>query len=1043
MAKKKKKSAAPSGLSISRDGLKFTISWKIPAKKYEDGQWLWYRLHTKNAGASKWDWTKWKKINVGKSATKKTVALNAKNYYPVSSKLLNAIEFKVKGKTKSDKKHTYTAAHSTKTFAIHAPNAPSVSYSLDDADANKGTFTWSTSYEANDARHFARTQVQTALMINYKGAIANARFSNSSHTGASGTWAITEDGSPTQNKTFCRIVRAKSRGCAGDSGWSYAYHYYSIPGRPNIQSTGSKEIGSSSRYVWANWVQASPRDRPVDSMELQYAIDTPESGERYTGTSWSTGVTVAYHDYTVSADFNTDDGIAEDQIMWTRVQSTHDKKYAYSEPRVAARGALKSPSFDTVSATGTTLTINSVERNTEVPDAKTAVWMKIGNEEKGIIAITDKEGTITVACPDVSGGTEYQIALKNFTGTSTPQNGASGTTYKLSPLMQSGWIYSETRKIAVPPKNITAMAVASDTVELTWDWSWKNADAATVAWADHEDAWISTEAPTTYDVEDRETTWHIGSLESAKTYYFRVRLRDTSGDEEVLSPWSDTVSVSLSETPTTPTLATTENYLALDDTVICSVGYTGNSKASIKIAEAVNDEPVKGKDGNVVVLMMSSGMETLSETIENINKIYTANGLLGNLWNVGEIHYLKAMVTAQGGKEGAWSDSVAVEIVAKPAIDSVATNLVSESTAYNPSDVTTETSDQAVPESSEGTTNYLEQLPLTIVPSFGDSVGTAKVTIVRDEDYYILRPDGLKEQHFANEIIASFTGSETDSYAIDLSDLIGQMDDGARYSIQIAFTDIYDHVAEKKIPFVVRWKHQPEVPTATVNTIADNKTASIVVAKPTTYADGDTFDLYRMSVDRAELILENGIYGQKYVDPYPALNEYGGILVVNKTANGDYITSDSSFAWLYSDFSIEYKKAIIDFDGESIEIQYNIDCDNSWDKDFERTVYLGGSVQGDWNPAVTRDLKIDAVSISLTEPTMIEQMRRLATYPGICHVRTPDGSSFSCDIQVSEKKDHDNKMRTDFSLTIKKVDSEELDAVTEEQWSAEHPNEVA
>ena len=122
----KKKSAAPSGLSISRDGLKFTISWKIPAKKYEDGQWLWYRLHTKNAGASKWDWTKWKKIDVGKSATKKTVALDAKNYYPVSSKLLNAIEFKVKGKTKSDKKHTYTAAHSTKTFTIYAPNAPSV-----------------------------------------------------------------------------------------------------------------------------------------------------------------------------------------------------------------------------------------------------------------------------------------------------------------------------------------------------------------------------------------------------------------------------------------------------------------------------------------------------------------------------------------------------------------------------------------------------------------------------------------------------------------------------------------------------------------------------------------------------------------------------------------------------------------------------------------------------------------------------------------------------------------------------------------------------
>lgn len=105
-------------------------------------------------------------------------------------------------------------------------------------------------------------------------------------------------------------------------------------------------------------------------------------------------------------------------------------------------------------------------------------------------------------------------------------------------------------------------------------------------------------------------------------------------------------------------------------------------------------------------------------------------------------------------------------------------------------------------------------------------------------------------------------------------------------------------------------------------------------------------------------------------------------------------------------------------------------------------VYPWGSVQAIGTLRHSR-FKIDAVSISLTEPTMIEQMRRLATYPGICHVRTPDGSSFSCDIQVSEKKDHDNKMRTDFSLTIKKVDSEELDAVTEEQWNAEHPNEVA
>lgn len=1042
MAKKKKKSAAPSGLTISRDGLKFTIEWKIPSKGYGAGQWLRYRLRTKKKGATKWTWEKWKEISVGHKTTKKTVSLDKTKYYPATSKRLSGIEFKVKGKSSDDKKYTYTATSSAKTFAIYAPNAPSVSYSLDDTGANKGTFSWSTSYEANDARHFAKTQVQTAIMKNYKGEISKATFSDASYTAASGSWSIAEDGSPTQSNTYCRIVRVKAKGVAGDSDWKYAYHYYSIPERPVIQKTGSKAIGSSSRYVWADWTQNRPKDRPVDSMELQYAIDKPESGERYTGTSWSTGVTVAYHDYTVSADFNTDDGIAEDQIMWTRVQSTHDKKYAYSEPRVAARGALKSPSFDTVSATGTTLTINSIERKTEVSDAKTAIWMKIGNEEKGIIAITDKEGTITVTCPDVSGGNEYQIALKNFTGTSTPQNGVYGTVYKLNPLMQSGWIYSETRKIAVPPKNINAMAVASDTVELTWDWSWKNADAATISWADHEDAWISTDAPTTYDVDDRETTWHIGSLKSAKTYYFRVRLRDTSGEEEVMSPWSDTVAVSLSETPTTPTLATTENYLSVDDTVICSVGYTGNSKASIKIAEAINDEPVKGKEGNVVVLMMSSGMETLSETIENINKIYAANGLLDKLWNVGEIHYLKAMVTAQGGKEGAWSDSVAVEIVAKPAIDSVTTNLILEKTTYNSNDIATETTDQTIPELSEGTTNYLEQLPLTIAPSFGDSAGTAKVTIVRDEDYYILRPNGLKEQHFCNEIIASFTGDETDDYTVGLNDLIGQMDDGARYSIQIVFTDIYDHVVTKKIPFVVRWKHQPEVPQAIVSADKKNKIAIINVAKPIDYAEGDSFDLYRLSVDRPELILSDGIYAQDYIDPYPALNDNGGILVVGKTANGDYITAENSFAWSYYFFDFSEGKTIINFDEEMIELQYDMTLDNSWKKDFERTTYLGGSVQGDWNQAVERDLKLSANSVSLDETELIEKMRRLADYPGVCHIRTPEGSSFACDIQVAEAVDGNTPQIINFSLTVSRIETQEQDAITQEQWNAEHPNEV-
>ena len=62
---------------------------------------------------------------------------------------------------------------------------------------------------------------------------------------------------------------------------------------------------------------------------------------------------------------------------------------------------------------------------------------------------------------------------------------------------------------------------------------------------------------------------------------------------------------------------------------------------------------------------------------------------------------------------------------------------------------------------------------------------------------------------------------------------------------------------------------------------------------------GDVCDIYRLSVDRPALIVRNAIYGITYVDPYPAFNEHGGHLVVAKTANEDYITSDGRLAWLY------------------------------------------------------------------------------------------------------------------------------------------------
>ena len=62
-------------------------------------------------------------------------------------------------------------------------------------------------------------------------------------------------------------------------------------------------------------------------------------------------------------------------------------------------------------------------------------------------------------------------------------------------------------------------------------------------------------------------------------------------------------------------------------------------------------------------------------------------------------------------------------------------------------------------------------------------------------------------------------------------------------------------------------------------------------------------------------------------------------------------------------------------------------------------------------------------------------MRRLAAYPGICHVRTPEGSSFSANVNVTEDRDEKwiSKVAR-FSLDITRVESEKFDGLLYSEW---------
>jgi len=330
----------------------------------------------------------------------------------------------------------------------------------------------------------------------------------------------------------------------------------------------------------------------------------------------------------------------------------------------------------------------------------------------------------------------------------------------------------------------------------------------------------------------------------------------------------------------------------------------------------------------------------------------------------------------------------------------------------------------------------LTELPLSITAEGAGEGGITSIAIERAEDYPMERPDGKITTGYKGETVALEEGEGEDPVIFnDPTEFYAPLDDGAKYNIVAQVNDGLGQIDTSELPFEVHWDVQAIMPTAEIEVIG-------TVVKITPYAEfqeGSYCDIYRLSVDRPELIVSHGAFGTGYVDPYPALNEFGGHRIVFKTKNGDYIDQYDVLTWYDTDEEngdiVHSDYAIIDFDEEQIEIEYGLNYSSKWSKDFKETKYLGGSVEGDWNKSISRSGDISGAVITITDADKIASLRRLADYAGICHVRTPDGSSYAADIQVKEDRNakYYEKIST-FSLSITRVDSQTEDGITYQEW---------
>lgn len=1051
---KKEVTKAPTGLSIVRSENSFTASWKIGDKDYGDGQYFQYAIDT----TGKVNWLPTKNTGIGTTTTSRVITtINKSNYYPNTDSggnnkpFLYNIYFRVAGNRKKyttrsgrkKKKHNpSSSAWTSKGFVVNPPKKPTLASALDGELTNVCTFSWNAPYESNDSYIFTDVQWQTILVKNSSEADGGKLdWSNAEGGtgGAEGSKTITEDTSILykNGNSYTRWFRVRSRGprgvytADGSNGWVYEKHVYALSHQADVTGTSASETEEGGFQCTVDWAAGqSGGQNPIDKTIAQYTITTPDGGLTCpSGASWKDANISRDTGAGDAAVFGIDDQLGKDQCLFIRVNTQHDSNITYGKPQLSYVGFLKDPSGLSVSTDNVThkATITATN-NSAVEDSILIVrYVPSSGDPIDVGVIPHGSTSVTVQCPNWDDQGAIAFDVYAIVGTAVKQTRADGVdSYSVTVGMRSQNTVSDGGAVPVAPKNVSVSRVEgkSDTVRVDWDWPWSEAGSAEISWSDHDDAWESTDGPESFLISNLHAShWNISGLETGKTWYVRVRLiagNMATSDGVTYGPWSDVSqgTIDLSSAPNKPVLILSNSVIPEDGSTIASWVYTTTDNTAQAYAEVAIVE-----NGKYIPIAHSLTAQHVTIPAQSENYIlYT-----GNIYN------LVCRVKSASGKLSEWSDIVSLTVAKPITCEIVQTSLVSQHI-----------------ESMRGV-DTLTKMPLSVKVTGAGDGGITTIVVERAEDYLMVRPDETNFNGNKGEMVLQtsppLVGINQVSFSTD--DLIGPMDDGAVYNIVATVQDGLGQKDSVTLPFEVHWEHQAEEPSAEIVIDEENLIAYIKPIAPANADPEDVADIYRLSADKPELIVEGAIFGETYVDPYPALGDMGGHRIVTRTKNGDYITEGNQIAMIDSPelgvnpIENEDLLNVIDFEGRQIRFYWETDYSNTWAKDFQETTYLGGSIEGDWNPAVSRSGTLSSKAITVLDQEMLKDVRRLADYPGICHVRTADGSSYAADVQVSEDYTDDEKgMVANYSLSITKVGSQGFDGMTKEQWDDENPPEV-
>lgn len=346
------------------------------------------------------------------------------------------------------------------------------------------------------------------------------------------------------------------------------------------------------------------------------------------------------------------------------------------------------------------------------------------------------------------------------------------------------------------------------------------------------------------------------------------------------------------------------------------------------------------------------------------------------------------------------------------------------------------------------------------------------------------RPEGLRRQTVGDTIwsdvvspvwtagLTSFTATVTLPSGLDLWD-------GAAYTISAVATDILTGLqSEERLGvFAVNWTNKaaalipaPEYEASTDVTVDDNKTyykyedGEYVVVEPVGsenpstegwYEEEDNAYIHLTPVDEVD---EEGFHhqavqidltpptGSNLTDVYDIYRVTGdGVYPIGigypltYTATDEYApfgdgmtqyyrialrTVDGSVSFDDFEYYLPGAALRLDWRDGTLELPYDISIADKYKKDVDVRKHIDGSTDAYWNENIERSGSLNSDVIRLESQGDIELARHLGRYAGAVFVRTPDGSAYEADAQVSQ-------MSTAGVLEAIAIDAQEVGLTTE------------